>query len=115
MANQKAKAPAPKVTFQAKAYLGNYTSIQDVIAGKSMPHITQGGTYYEEEGYPLIGTVEVTITLHSNDKVVQNQIGALQKQLQKQRADAHRAEQAILEKISKLQALTFEGSVVEAA
>lgn len=111
----KAKAPAAKVTFQAKAYLGSYARIEDVIAGKSMPHITQGGDYFEGEGYPLIGTVEVTITLNSNDKVVQNQIGALQKKLETQRAEAYRAEQAILTQISKLQALTFEGSVVEAA
>lgn len=104
----KSKAPAAKVTFQAKAYLSQYSSLERVIKGEDMPQITQGGTYFEKEGYPLIGTVEVIITLHSTDKIVQNQIEALNKQLQQQRADAYRAEQAILEKISKLQALTLD-------
>jgi hypothetical protein len=112
----KVKAPAAKVTFQAFAYLGKYTSLERVVSGQEMPLICkEEGGYFLEQGCPIIGTIECTLTLYSADKVVQNQIEALQAQLQDARAKAHQAEQAILEKISKLQALEFNGSVVEAA
>lgn len=98
-----------KVTYQVKAYMSQYDTLERIAAGKDFPMLTHGsGGYFEGEGYPLIGTAEVTVTLHSPDEVVQNQISALQAQLQKQRADAYLAEQAILERISKLQAITYE-------
>lgn len=110
----KQKAPAAKVTYQGKAYMSDYMLIENVIAGKSMPIITDSGpcAYLDAGDYSLIGTVEIIITLHSNDKIVQNQIEALNAKMEKNRADAHMAEQAILEKISKLSALTFEGGEV---
>lgn len=112
----KAKAPAAKVTFQAKAYLNTeWNNIDSVVKGEQLPNISQNGTYFEKEGYAQVGTVEVIITLHSTDKIVQHQIDALTQMLAKQRADAHMAERAILERISKLQALTLDGAVSEAA
>lgn len=98
-----------KVTYQAKAYMSKYDTLDGIAAGRCVPMLTtRDGSYFESEGSPLIGTAEVTVTLHSADEVVQNQISALQAQLQKQRAEAYRAEQAILERISKLQAITYE-------
>lgn len=96
-----------KVTYQAQAYLPNYSTIEAVASGLNMPMIAVGGDYFESQGYPNIGTVEVTITLHSEDQIVAGQIAALQTQLDRQRADAYMAERAILDRISKLQALTF--------
>lgn len=98
-----------KVTYQAKAYMSKYDTLDSIAAGKDNPVLTTcGGSYLESQGYALIGIAEVTVTLHSADEVIQNQISALQAQLQKQRAEAYRAEQAILERISKLQAITYE-------
>lgn len=112
----KVKAPPAKVTFQAFAYLQKYTSLERVVSGEVMPLIcSEEGGYFMEQGYPVIGTIECTLTLYSADKVVQSQIEALQAQLQDARAKAHQAERAILDQISKLQALEFNGSVVEAA
>lgn len=113
---KKAKAPAAKVTLQALAYLPTYKRVEDIILGEELPLISLlRSEYFENEGYANIGTAEVTITLHSSDVIVQKQIDALNTQLAKQRADAHMAEKAILERISKLQALTFDGTVSEAA
>ena len=79
----KVKAPAAKVTFQAFAYLGKYTSLERVVSGQEMPLICkEEGGYFLEQGCPIIGTIECTLTLYSADKVVQNQIEALQRQIE---------------------------------
>jgi hypothetical protein len=98
-----------KFTYQAFVYTSKYQSIDDIAKGGSQPMLSDDKDgYFAKQGYPLIGTAEVTVTLHSSDEIVQNQITALQAQLQDARAQAHLAEQAILERISKLQALTYE-------
>ena len=98
-----------QVKFTAKAYLPDHRSIEEVANGSELPHITTNGTYFEREGLPQIGTVEVIITLHSENAIVSSQVAALQQMLETQRCKAYMAERAILEKISKLQALTFVG------
>ena len=95
------------INYKAKVFLPKYELIYDVISGRCLPLITDGdGSYYKERRYPQIGTCTVTITLHSTDKIVQDQIAGLQMALQTARAQAHLAKKAILKKISKLQALT---------
>ena len=98
-----------KITYTAFVFASKYDSIDDIANGQTRPMLADDSNgYFAREGYPLIGTAEVTVTLHSSDEIVQNQIAALQAQLQDARAQAHQAEQAILERISKLQALTYE-------
>ena len=96
-----------KVQFEAKAYMSKYSRIEDVANGKEMPFITATGNYYESEGYPLIGTAIVTIELHSKDEILSNRLAALQAQLQTVRAENQKRENAVLDEISKLQAITF--------
>lgn len=98
-----------KFTYQAFVFANKYTPINEITEGRTQPMLAQDKDgYFAKHGYPLIGTAEVTVTLHSNDEIVQRQITSLHAQLQDARAQAHLAEQAILEKISKLQALTYE-------
>lgn len=97
------------IEFQASAYLRSYTDIKDILNGKEMPAISHGDSeYFAKEGYPKIGNVRVIIEIMPKDAIVKNQIDALKAQLQTVRADNHRKESAILDKISKLQALTFD-------
>lgn len=98
------------VTFEAFAYLQKYQSIESVAAGRVLPMITETDKdeYFAEQGYPLIGTVTVTLTMHSPDKIVQGQIEALNAQLQKERADSQVRQNAILNQISKLSCLVHE-------
>lgn len=98
-----------QVEFKAKAYLPSYTSLESVLKGVSLPMITacDEGSYFEKEGYPLIGDVTLIVTMHSRDKIVQAQIESLNAQLQSERAESQRRQNAILDKISKLQALEF--------
>lgn len=94
-----------KTTFTAKAYLPTHCRIEDVANGKEMPLLATDGKYWEQQGYPEIGEAIVTITLFSQDKIIANKLQALQDQLQTVRAENQRRENAILDQISKLQAL----------
>ena len=98
-----------RTEIKAKAYLPNYISIDSVIKGQSLPQIAEvdNGSYFEKEGYPLIGDVTVIIEFHSKDKIVQSQLDSLNTQLAAVRALNQCRENVILDKISKLQAIEF--------
>lgn len=55
-----------------------------------------------------VGMAEVTVTLQSKDEMVTNQLRAVQNELDHARAEWLTKQQALLERISKLQALTNE-------
>ena len=58
-------------------------------------------------GWVEVGTATVTVTLHDTDAVVGKQVAALKQELQNVRAAAQMQENAILDRISKLQAITY--------
>jgi len=61
------------------------------------------------EDWTEVGVAEVSVTFHPREDIVAKELEGLQAQLQKVRADNHMRENAILERISNLQALTYEG------
>jgi hypothetical protein len=61
------------------------------------------------EDWTEVGTAEVTVTFHPRETVVAKELQGLQAQLQKVRAENHMRENAILERISNLQAITYTG------
>lgn len=98
-----------QVQFKAKAYLSSYIDITEVANGSYMPMITNADIgYFEQQGYSLIGTATVTIELHTNDQVVAAKLESLQAKLQTVRAENQRRENAILDKISKLTAISYD-------
>ena len=98
-----------KVEFQGKAYLQKYTPISAVMNDNEMPMISQGRSkYFEGEGYPCIGDVTIVIDVFTEDKILADQVAALQSELQTVRAESQVRENRILDQISKLQALTYE-------
>lgn len=100
-----------QVEFEAKAFLSSkYSNIKPVMDGKELPSITMHGDYYIREGLPQIGTARVIITIDPQDKIVANQIEALRVQLQTVRAQHQREQNTIIDQISKLEALTFDGA-----
>jgi hypothetical protein len=52
-----------------------------------------------------VGVATITVTLHPRDELVAKELESLNTQLQKVRAENHMRENAILDRISKLQAL----------
>lgn len=94
-----------KVQFTAKAYLPTYIRMEDVVNGVEMPSITQYSSYFGDQ---LIGVATVTIELFSKDEITNKQLEALQRQLQTVRAENQQRENAILDQISKLQAISYD-------
>lgn len=59
------------------------------------------------EDWVEVGSAEITVTLISRDEAVANELDGLNTQLQKVRAENQQRENAILDRISKLQALEW--------
>lgn len=57
-----------------------------------------------------IGTAEIVLALTPPDTLAADEIRALQASLEAMRAQHHLAQQAILDRISKLQAITFDSA-----
>lgn len=66
---------------------------------------------YREHGFQVVGKATVTVEYFDKDEIHRGQMDVLKEQLQATRAENQKRENAILDQISKLQALTF----VEAA
>lgn len=101
-----------QITYTAYAYFDPaYTPLDNILKGKDTPILSSSepgsGGYIERAGYVHIGTANVTLEIHSQDKIVADQIKALNDQLQAVRAESQQKENAILLQISKLQALTM--------
>jgi hypothetical protein len=59
------------------------------------------------EDWVEVGAAEITVTFFHKDEIVAKELEGLSAQLQKVRAENHMRENAILERISKLQALEY--------
>jgi len=60
-------------------------------------------------GWIKVGTARITVELLDPKEIQHGQLAALQARLQKERADSQVRQNAILDAISKLQALEWEG------
>lgn len=100
-----------QVQFTTKAYLSSYSDITEVANGSHMPMICNSDSgYLERQGYTPIGTATVTIDLYTDDQIMIAKLEALQAQLQTVRAENQQRENAILDKISKLTAISYDES-----
>ena len=97
-----------EITFKAFAYKASYHDMAEIEAGREMPYVW---TWEESSSETQIGTAVVTITLYPASERHAKELDALNAKLQATRAENQQRENAILDQISKLQALTF----VEAA
>lgn len=98
-----------KVQFNGVyVYMDRHMDLKRIANGDSLPYLCKGhSNYFEKEGSPLIGTATVVIEFFPEDQIVGKQVDALRKQLEAMRAEHQRAQNALIDKISKLQALTF--------
>jgi len=61
----------------------------------------------DTDGWVQVGTASITVTFYPREELVAKELDGLNAQLQKVRADNQQRENAILDRISKLQALEW--------
>lgn len=98
------------LTVKATAYYyPSFQELKKVVSGEQAPFLsTHGGV--PKDGV-AIGDTEVVITFRQPEEIVRGQLDSLKTQLQQERADSQMRQNAILDQISKLQALEWEGGV----
>lgn len=79
-------------------------------AAASMLAYYAGDMTKGERPWTRVGTAELTITLLPSDDMTTAALQSLQAELASERAESMQRQNAILERISKLQALTYEPS-----
>ena len=62
----------------------------------------------DTEGWVEVGVATITVTFHPREELVAKELEGLNTQLQKVRAENQQRENAILDRISKLQAITYD-------
>jgi predicted transposase YdaD len=93
-----------EITFNAFAYKSSWLEMAKIESGKTMPIIW----FDETDQYTKIGTAVVTITLFPKEQIYTHELTALNKALDNVRAENQVRENDILDRISKLTALTYE-------
>ena len=98
-----------KHTYTAKAFISGYETVDGFKDGRVIPVLTTGdGSFWTKDGYVEVGEATVTVKLFDGKTVHKKRLDSLHATLEEVRADNQRRENAILDQISKLQALTYE-------
>jgi hypothetical protein len=103
----KATVPAWLFYFNSVDDLSAAIKRKDSKAALAMLSFAQGDMSKGENPYTRIGEAEITVTLRPHDQIVVAQIDALNASLAAERAESMRRQNTILDRISKLQALTM--------
>ena len=104
-------------TGQTKAWISSstYKSMNELVEilesgniKSAVDYVTYANHDMSLSGWTHIGAAEITVTLLPQEDIVSKEVEGLKKQLQAVRAEAQMRENAILDRISKLQALTYD-------
>ena len=106
-----------KHTFTAPVSVWiNQYSQHDAVSLQSANSVTGlviwGPEFPATEGYTRVGSGEVTITIASKDEIITGKVESLRSELAKDRAESQARQNALIRKISELEALTYEPSAV---
>ena len=100
-------------TFKApvSVWIGEYSphsadSLQDVDSIKSLS-IFEADADWSDMNYTRVGFGTVEITIADKDQIVQGKVEQLRAQLQADRAASQARQNALIRKISELEALTY--------
>lgn len=98
-----------QITYECHAYACEWQDIEKIVSGKDTPMLVSDPDCLSERD-TYLGTVVLKATYGTKEELAGKQIERLQALLQAARAEAQARENAILERITKLQALTFEAA-----
>lgn len=107
-----------KITYTCQVWFNpQLDRLEDIQAGKAFPtlaiELPEDEGYFPRNGYCHIGTAAVEVTLKTDKEIVAGQVASLQVQLAAVRAENQQRENAILLRISKMQALTMNADLEE--
>ena len=97
-----------QVTYTAHAYACEWQDIDAIISGKDTPMLTKHEKDYLSESDLYLGTCTVTMDLAPKEDLATAQMARLRTLLENLRAERQKQENAIIDRINKLQALTYE-------
>lgn len=106
-----------KITATLKAWSSgdySYRCLMDALRQNNQQEAAEQLAYSNAdmdigpEPWALVGDAEVTVTLRPRDEIAASQIAALQKELEHARAEWLTKQQVLVDRMSKLQALTNE-------
>ena len=104
-------------TFQATAsvWISQYSQFdaQSLQQTDSIGGLVIAPYDMTESGYTHVGEADVTITIASPDQIIGNKVASLRAQLESDRAESQRRQNELIDKINKLEALTYEPEVAE--
>ena len=100
-------------TFKApvSVWINQYSShdaesLQHVKDARNL--IVWADGYEPPKDYTRVGFGTVEITIASKDEIIQGKVETLRAQLEQDRADSQQRQNALIRKISELEALTFD-------
>ena len=104
------------ITGATKVWLSSsWSTVDDLMTlndDEAVNYVAYASHDMSLKGWRLIGTALVTITLDSKEAIHKTELDALNNQLAEVRTKAQEAENFILDRISKLQSLSFNGSEI---
>lgn len=106
MATIKGKAVAWLVPHREADFAGTDGKNHDLLVSQ-LAYLAPG-VNMATEGWMRMGQAEITVELPSREDLVRTQVDALEQKARSIQAEAQREVNAIRDRISKLQALTFD-------
>lgn len=96
------------ITLKVTAYYyPSFQNLDEILNGESSPFLS--AVEITPKDGVAIGDADVVVTIRSQKEIVQGQLDSLNEALNRERADSQVRQNAILDQISKLQALEWEG------
>jgi hypothetical protein len=116
--NQQENDMAHTFTTTVSVWISEYsrhdgTTLQEIddIDGLALFRV---GSEMQKHGYTHVGEAEVTTTIASADQITNSKVSSLRAELEKDRADSQRRQNELIDKINKLEALTYDAPEVAA-
>ena len=105
----------PTITGKAIALLSKYNNLDETGMPASVNEVTYmkegNNSYWEEQGYTVIGEAEITLHVVSKEELVANKVSALRQEVKKTTAEATRKVTQLEGQINDLLAIGFNAPV----
>jgi len=99
-------------TTTASVWISEYskhdgTTLQEIDSIDGVAFFRVGADM-RKHGYTHVGEADVTVTIASADAITNSKVSSLRAELEKDRADSQMRQNRLIDKINKLEALTYE-------